>query len=500
MLLKMNEWRKENLGGPLGELADSPYDVVVFGGGYVGFAAACQLRTSGKRVLLWEPQGGILWESRRAFQATTGAWTPEFTPFAQAVASVTGIADEWLDGAGTEGVALGWLKTAGVEILFDAMPFSVGCKDGMLVAVDVATKSGLRRLRARQWVDASEVGTLVRLVDPSWRPRQAMSQTVYVNWQRFRWPDSKPIALNANAEWLPSHWNCERIVKISLPGNAPNFLTAIPPVLNKLRVACGDMLDEAFVSHTSFVPYPEYESGEATHVPPVANLVMAIPGATESAVRTLVDRFELGLHAARQLKGAAQADKGIEVDATQSERPHSSREADVVVAGLGTGGVMAAVAAGREGVRVAAFDRADLMGGVGVGAGISSYYYGYPGGLQAEVDDRVRTMMKLFSPEGACRGGFHADAKRVVLDALLREAGVDMHLGCMLASVRREGPRIESVRLASHEGSQSWTAQNWVDATGDGDLCALAGSRYRLGRVRDGRLHSFTQSCCYLAA
>ena len=491
----MNFWKKEVVTELPGELSGSPYDVVVFGGGYAGFAAARQVSATGKRVLLWEPQGGVLWESGRAFHAYTGAWTPEFTPFAQAVALVTGVSTEQLDAAAAESVALDLLRKSNVALLFDAMPFAVGCKDGMLVAVDVATKRGLRRLRARQWIDASEAGTLVRLLDTNWHPRQPVATTAYVHWQRFRWPDAKAVKLDGDAEWLPSYWNCERIVKIPLSANAQHFLSEIPPVLSNLRSVCGDGLKEAFVSHTSFVPYPEYASGQASLAAPVANLVMAIPGGTASAVRTLVDRFELGLNAARDVIDAACADAGVEVGAIRPGPPVSHIEADVVVAGLGTGGVMAAVAAAREGARVAAFDRSGLAGGVGVGAGISSYYYGYQGGLQDEVDERVRDMMNLFSPEGACVGAFHADAKRVVLDAMLREAGVDVHLGCMLASTHRVGARIESVLLASHDGLQSWKAQNWVDATGDGDLCALAGSRYRLGRVHDGKLHAFTQSC-----
>ena len=491
----MNIWKKVEIATLPPELSGSPYDVVVFGGGYAGFAAASHLRASGKRVLLWEPEGGILWESGRAFHADTGVWTPGFVPFAESVAVMTGVPTEQLDGAGVESVALDVLKKNGVELLFDAMPLAVGCKGGMLVAVDVATKRGLRRLCARQWIDASEAGTLVRLLDASWRPREPVAQTVYVHWQRFRWPDAKPLKLDGGAEWLPSYWNCERIVKIPLPGKAESFLPALPPVLKNLRSVLGDVLDEAFVSHTSFVPYPEYASGEESQTTGAANLVMAVPGGSASAVSTLVDRFELGLRAARQLVDAGFADAGAGVGVINPQTPESCIEADVVVAGLGTGGVLAAVAAAREGARVAGFERSALAGGVGVGAGISSYYYGYPGGLQDEVDARVREMMTLFSPEGACRRAFHADAKRVVVDALMREAGVDVHLGSMLAAVRRQGTRIASVMLASHAGPRDWKAQNWIDATGDGDLCALAGSRYRLGRIYDGKLHPFTQSC-----
>ncbi|MCX7935452.1 MAG: FAD-dependent oxidoreductase [Planctomycetota bacterium] len=46
------------------------YDVIIFGAGYAGFAAALCLRKKGKKVLLVERDAGLVWESSRAFPRT----------------------------------------------------------------------------------------------------------------------------------------------------------------------------------------------------------------------------------------------------------------------------------------------------------------------------------------------------------------------------------------------------------------------------------------------
>ncbi len=480
-----------------------PFDTIVFGGGYGGFAAARHLASSGKRVLLCEPRGALLWESGRAFHTETGAWTPAFLPFAQCVASVTGVSDEWFDGAAAEFVANDLIRADGPELLYDAIPFAAGLVDGLLASVALATKSGLVRVQARQWIDASEEGTLARLADPLWRPRDPVSREVKIHWQRFRWSAAAserrslevPGIAGASAEWGPSQWAGERTLTLVLPGGSTRFLDAVLPTLRAVRDQHGDALHEAFVSHASFIPYPVYARAEIGLASPVANLVLAVPGAEEIAVASLADRFELGLSAARALAESPMADTRASDSCCFSTTAPAEDEADVAVAGVGTGGVMAAVAAARSGASVAAFELGFQAGGVGVGSGISSYYYGFQGGLQEEVDARVRDVMPLFAPQGGWAGGFHPDAKRVVVEGLLQECGVRMNLGAMLARVDRRGAFVVSAALATLEGPRRLSADAWIDATGDGDLCALAGCRYRKGRKADGRLHTYTQSC-----
>src|SRR5690606_19763761 len=90
-------------------------------------------------------------------------------------------------------------------------------------------------------------------------------------------------------------------------------------------------------------------------------------------------------------------------------------QAQVAVAGAGTAGAVAGIAAARQGAQVVVFDPLPFAGGIGSGGGIHTYYFGVKGGLQDEVDQRTRAIMPLFGPVQQVRG-FHPDTKKFVLE------------------------------------------------------------------------------------
>ncbi len=167
--------------------------------------------------------------------------------------------------------------------------------------------------------------------------------------------------------------------------------------------------------------------------------------------------------------------------------------ADVVVAGTGTGGGLAAIAAARAGADVLAIEPLPFAGGIGAGGGIHWYYYGVKGGLQEEMDERIRQVMPLFSPPGQIQG-FHPDAKKCVLGDMLRESGVRLVSGSMVVAVRASGRCVESAMVTTPAGPRVINAPAWIDATGDGDLAASAGATYSFGRSGDGLFHAYSQS------
>jgi hypothetical protein len=116
-----------------------------------------------------------------------------------------------------------------------------------------------------------------------------------------------------------------------------------------------------------------------------------------------------------------------EPDARRDPLPHSqvappAHEADVVVCGGGTGGALAAIAAARQGASTLLLEASTGLGGMGTGGGIHIYYHGVAGGLQDEVDSRVDALSRLFGPAQ----GFHPEAKKVVLEQMALEAGVEL--------------------------------------------------------------------------
>src|SRR5690606_5190158 len=88
----------------------------------------------------------------------------------------------------------------------------------------------------------------------------------------------------------------------------------------------------------------------------------------------------------------------------------------------------------------------------------------------------------------------HPDAKKAVLEQMMREAGVTFLPHSLAFAARTEGGSVTSLLVTRPGGTVELEAPSWVDATGDGDLCAFAGAAFRLGRPGDGLLHAYSQS------
>lgn len=478
-----------------------PHDAVVFGAGYAGVAAALELAHGGRRVLLVDARGDVLWESGRAFRCDTGDWTPEFGRISDCIARITGIAAPWFDGATAEITATELLRDARVSLLYYAVPVGIERDGDALAAVTLATRGGLRRVAARQWIDATEGAGLARLLNRTLTPRSPARKLLRIALQQLRWPraDEAPLGVVAprcRATWRTSGWANERVIEVDMPGGEARCLRTVVPALTAARreKACG--LSDAFVSHVSFEPYPLYAPGRAATAP-AANVALAVPGLSRGGVRTLVERFHLGLSAASALKDLPQCGSGAALLRRRVTAPKAvaQQKSDIVVAGLGTGGVTAALAAAREGADVLAVEPLSFPGGVGVGGGIFDYYWGCAGGLQDELDARTREVAPLFTgPQGWPRS-FHPDARRVVVEQLLHDAGVRALYGATIFNVERSGSRVRAAWIATDGGPVRLEAGAWIDATGDGDLCARARVPFRLGRSGDGNLHAFSQSC-----
>ncbi len=480
---------------------DTVHDLIVFGAGYAGFGAAQQAQQSGKRVLLVDTRCDLLWESSRTFHAESGPWTGRFGGFGRAMSIITGIGGDRIDGGQSEWAANELLRDVGMPRLYYATPVTVECAGTCLASVTVACPEGLRRLAARQWIDATEEGRLTRLCGALPPPRPPARRLAYAMLQRLGWPaeETLPVALPAfpdvRATWQPSHWTAERALQIVAPGRGtPPLAELLTAGLQALRNLIGPACDEAFVSHASYAFYPEYEAGDAAETP-AANLALAVPGLARQPTRTLCDRYELGCHALAQLDGRPEAAAELPPAPPAPPQPEGAFEAEIVVAGLGTAGALAAIAAGRSGRRVLAFEEQAFPGGVAVAAGIHAYYYGCPGGLQEEIDQEVARLMPLFARRNHWPAGFHPHARRAVLDRLLAAAGVEARYHCRILAVARDGGRIVSATVATPEGIRTVRAEAWIDATGEATLCHSAGVPSLLGRGGDGNLHAYSQSC-----
>ena len=484
-------------------LRETFYDLVVVGAGYAGYAAAMAASKRGKKVLLVDPRCDLLWESAHARHPDSGPWTEGFRPLGRAISCLTGIAADWIDPGSAEWVANELLLESDVKRLYYAMPVAADRNEaGAIERVTFSVRNGLCAIAAAQWVDATENALLARLCDSSLVPAWPERRLVRLFLQHLRWPARVPARLpaglsGASASFEPSGWSSECVIRIDLDNSysRPVWM-AFAPVLESFRKRCGPDYDDAFVSHWSYEPYPVYAAEREATRSPASNLALAVPGLASGTFYHLVDRYSLGVAALDSLESAVALtmDKKLLRRKPTVPEPIASVDTEVFVAGLGAAGTLAAIAAARSGSKVVAAEPQSFPGGVATNAGIPSYYYGVPGGLQREVDEAVRDISPLFACRESLPNGFHALARRVVNESLMASAGVTSLYRAMVVSVRRKGTALTEILLATPSGTIRVTAKAWIDATGEGTLCELAGVPSRKGRAGDGFLNSFTQS------
>ncbi len=180
-------------------------------------------------------------------------------------------------------------------------------------------------------------------------------------------------------------------------------------------------------------------------------------------------------------------------------------ECDVLIAGGGTGGVAAALAAARSGKRVHLLEETDWIGGQLTAQGISALdehdhieafggtasYYQLRNALRDHYRPHAGTAGRQphFNP-GNCwvtRVAFEPKVAVAAMTALLephiREGRLTLHLRTKVAAVDTEGDRIVAVAAISFAGAPPlrFRPAMVLDATELGDLLPLAGAEYVVG-------------------
>jgi len=141
------------------------------------------------------------------------------------------------------------------------------------------------------------------------------------------------------------------------------------------------------------------------------------------------------------------------------------REFDVVVAGAGTGGVVAALSSARRGAKTLGIESKGYPGGIAVegGTALHSFYNlwkAFPGvekrhvvrGIPQEIIDRLMReggtsghaeMVKGFDYDSVCTAIDVEIYKRVAFEMMV-EAGVTVAVNTLLAKAIMDGPRVKT--------------------------------------------------------
>lgn len=175
-----------------------------------------------------------------------------------------------------------------------------------------------------------------------------------------------------------------------------------------------------------------------------------------------------------------------------------ARKFDVVVAGGGTAGVLAATAAARQGAKTVLIEMKGYPGGTATEGGTTLHSFfniwkPFPGvkkrqvvrGIPNEIMERL-DKIGGWAGFGDMKFG-HRDSVNTVIDTelyklvtfeMLVEAGVYVCVNTLLAGAIMDGSRVKGVIAESRAGREVFYAKSFVDCTAYGDLAAFAGADY----------------------
>ncbi|MBB5867849.1 hypothetical protein F4553_001228 [Allocatelliglobosispora scoriae] len=158
-------------------------------------------------------------------------------------------------------------------------------------------------------------------------------------------------------------------------------------------------------------------------------------------------------------------------------------DADLVVYGATSAGIVAAVQARRMGRTCVVLEPGTHLGGLTTG-GLGMTDSGTPasiGGIAGEFYRRVHSKYAgtPVTPTSPARYTFEPHVARAVFDDLIAEAGVPVYFGMKLSGAAKAGNRI--TQLTADNG-QVFRGPMFVDASYEGDLMALAGVGFTVGR------------------
>jgi hypothetical protein len=175
------------------------------------------------------------------------------------------------------------------------------------------------------------------------------------------------------------------------------------------------------------------------------------------------------------------------------------REFDVIVAGGGTAGVVAAIAAGRCGVKTALIESKGYVGGTVVEGGTALHSFfnlwkAFPGvekrqvvkGIAQDIIDRLMKvggttghseMTQRYDYDSVCTA-IDTELYKLVTLEMLNEAGVTVLTNTLVAGAVKKKSVIEGIITQSRMGREYFKAKCFVDSTAYGDLSAYAGAEF----------------------
>ncbi len=174
----------------------------------------------------------------------------------------------------------------------------------------------------------------------------------------------------------------------------------------------------------------------------------------------------------------------------------------LIVVGGGFAGATAAMSAARHGVDVLLIERYNCLGGAACN-GLVMPFMGYfthapeSGERQYLCGDLFREIvreMNLLHGDDPNRYLWELDEEllKLALGRMCLRYGVRLLFDTSVTAIRREGGRILSLTAQSRGTSLEFSADYFIDATGDAEVSVMAGCPCRVGRESDGLCQPMT--------
>lgn len=182
---------------------------------------------------------------------------------------------------------------------------------------------------------------------------------------------------------------------------------------------------------------------------------------------------------------------------------------DTIVIGSGSAGSTAAIAAARGGARVLLLERLPFLGGTST-AVLDTFYGFYTPGEKATkvvggIPDEVVNGLKGFAswlerPNTHGAGTavtYHPEYLKIVWERLVEDSGAKILLNAWVQDVDARDGSIHALIVATKLGLRRFTADIFIDASGDADVCHFAGIGYELaGEIDPAQTLTTTFKMC----
>lgn len=162
-------------------------------------------------------------------------------------------------------------------------------------------------------------------------------------------------------------------------------------------------------------------------------------------------------------------------------------EVDLCVLGGSCTGVFAAIRAARLGLRVVIIEKTNCFGGVATNGLVNIWHTLFDAanekqiiaGLTLEVIKRLKKREAVIELSTIKRDfSLNTEELKIELDEMIRESGVLPRLHTLYTSPFLEDGQLSAIIIEDKNGRGAIRARYFIDATGDGDLCAHLGIPY----------------------